>query len=86
MPYPQNETFVNLINTAINTGKEVTFIIDSITYEFTPEGILEFILANLGTISGSNLVFTDLPTADLEILGQLWNNGGVLTVSAGEVE
>lgn len=86
MPYPQNETFVNLINTAINTGKEVTFIIDSITYEFTPEGILEFILANLGTISGSNLVFTDLPTADPEILGQLWNNGGVLTVSAGEVE
>lgn len=60
MPYPQNETFVNLINTAINTGKEVTFIIDSITYEFTPEGILEFILANLGTISGSNLVFTEL--------------------------
>ena len=31
----------------------------------------------------SLVIFTDLPTADPEVVGQLWSNSGVLTVSAG---
>lgn len=29
------------------------------------------------------VIFSDLPTADPEVAGQLWSNAGVLTVSAG---
>lgn len=29
------------------------------------------------------VILSDLPTADPEVVGQLWNNAGVLTVSAG---
>lgn len=29
------------------------------------------------------VIMLDLPTVDPEVLGQLWNDGGVLTVSAG---
>jgi len=37
------------------------------------------------TYDGTNsvVIFSDLPTADPEVVGQLWNNLGVLTVSAG---
>lgn len=35
------------------------------------------------TIDGTTVVITDLPVADPEVVGQLWNNSGVLTVSAG---
>jgi len=37
------------------------------------------------TYDGTNsvVIFSDLPTADPEVVGQLWNNSGVLTVSAG---
>jgi hypothetical protein len=37
------------------------------------------------THDGTNsvVIFTDLPTADPEVVGQLWSNSGVLTVSAG---
>ena len=49
--------------------------------------------ANTGTVTedisishdGTNsvVIFTDLPTADPSVAGQLWSNSGVLTVSAG---
>ena len=29
------------------------------------------------------VIFSDLPTADPQVAGQLWSNSGVLTVSAG---
>lgn len=29
------------------------------------------------------VIFSGLPTADPEVVGQLWSNNGVLTVSAG---
>lgn len=36
------------------------------------------------TLSASGaVVFSALPTADPEVAGQLWNNAGVVTVSAG---
>jgi hypothetical protein len=31
----------------------------------------------------SDVIMLDLPTSDPEVLGQLWNDSGVLTVSAG---
>ena len=34
-------------------------------------------------LAGANIVITGLPTADPQVVGQLWNDGGVLTVSAG---
>ena len=37
------------------------------------------------TYDGTNsvVIFSDLPTSDPTVAGQLWNNSGVLTVSAG---
>jgi len=35
------------------------------------------------TASGSAIKMTGLATADPHVVGQLWNNSGVLTVSAG---
>jgi len=35
------------------------------------------------TVDGTTVVITDLPEADPEVAGQLWNNNGVLSVSAG---
>jgi len=37
------------------------------------------------TYDGSNsvVIFSNLPTADPAVAGQLWSNAGVLTVSAG---
>jgi hypothetical protein len=37
------------------------------------------------TYDGTNsvVIFSDLPTSDPTVAGQLWNNAGVLTVSAG---
>lgn len=38
------------------------------------------------TLSASGVVtLSGLPTADPEVIGQLWSNEGVLTVSAGPV-
>ena len=37
------------------------------------------------TYDGTNsvVIFSDLPTSDPTVAGQLWTNAGVLTVSAG---
>jgi len=35
------------------------------------------------TIDGTTVIITDLPETDPEVVGQLWNNSGVLSVSAG---
>jgi len=35
------------------------------------------------TIDGTTVVISDLPTSDPGVAGQLWNNSGVLSVSAG---
>ena len=34
-------------------------------------------------IDGTTVVIANLPETDPEVVGQLWNNSGVLTVSAG---
>ena len=36
-----------------------------------------------GLQTTGTVIMLDLPTSDPEVLGQLWNNSGVLTVSAG---
>jgi hypothetical protein len=35
------------------------------------------------TINGGTIILPNLPTADPLVAGQLWNDGGILTVSAG---
>lgn len=35
------------------------------------------------TAAGANLVITNLPTVDPEVSGALWNDSGVLSISAG---
>ncbi len=35
------------------------------------------------TVDGTTVVIADLPETDPEVVGQLWNNAGVLSVSAG---
>jgi hypothetical protein len=35
------------------------------------------------TLNGTSIIITGLPTADPLVAGQLWDDGGVLTVSAG---
>jgi len=35
------------------------------------------------TVDGTTVVIADLPETDPEVVGQLWNNSGVLSVSAG---
>lgn len=35
------------------------------------------------TIDGTTIIISDLPTTDPGVAGQLFNNAGVLTVSAG---
>lgn len=39
--------------------------------------------AQLVSVSGGPVTLADLPTADPLVAGQLWNDGGVPTVSAG---
>jgi hypothetical protein len=39
-------------------------------------------LTNLSA-SGSAILLTGLPIANPHVVGELWNNGGVVTVSAG---
>jgi hypothetical protein len=34
-------------------------------------------------VTGGTVIMLDLPTADPHVVGQLWSNSGVLTVSAG---
>ncbi len=36
-----------------------------------------------GSINGGTIILPNLPTVDPEVVGQLWNNAGILTVSAG---
>ena len=35
------------------------------------------------TVNGGTVILPNLPTSDPLVVGQLWNNSGVLTVSAG---
>jgi len=35
------------------------------------------------TVDGTTVIISDLPTSDPGVAGQLWNNSGVLSVSAG---
>ena len=37
----------------------------------------------VGTSDTAPVYMADLPTADPHVLGQLWNSGNVVTVSAG---
>jgi hypothetical protein len=37
----------------------------------------------VGTSDTSPVYLADLPTADPHVVGQCWNNSGVVTVSAG---
>jgi hypothetical protein len=34
-------------------------------------------------ITGTNIIFKDVPAADPHIAGAIWNNGGVLNISSG---
>lgn len=35
------------------------------------------------TINGATVIISDLPTSNPNVAGQLWNNSGALSVSAG---
>jgi hypothetical protein len=37
----------------------------------------------VGTVESSPVFLGDLPTADPHVVGQIWSNSGVVTVSAG---
>ncbi len=39
--------------------------------------------AAIGAMSGAKWIVTAVPTADPHVVGQVWANSGVLTVSAG---
>ena len=39
--------------------------------------------ATVFTTTGANIVVTGMPTADPHVVGALWANSGVLTISAG---
>ena len=51
----------------------------------TPAAVSATTLTTTGTltINGTTIVISDLPTSDPSVAGQLYNNAGVLTVSAG---
>jgi len=37
----------------------------------------------VGTVESNPVYLSDLPTADPHVAGQIWNNSGVVTQSAG---
>jgi hypothetical protein len=51
----------------------------------TPAAVSATTLTTTGavTINGTTVVVSSLPTSDPSNAGQLWNNSGVLNVSAG---
>lgn len=51
------------------------------TFDSVTTGDLE--VTGESNIDGATIILANLPTADPEVVGQLWNNSGVLTVSAG---
>lgn len=67
------------INFAITSGKTPTFIYNGTTYEFSPAGLIAFIVAEGGLVEAT---FT-IPTSDPGVSGEVWNDGGVLKASAG---
>lgn len=55
------------------------------TKVYEKQGGAEYVVASGGQLtveSGGKIVAT-LPTADPHVVGQLWSNSGVVTVSAG---
>lgn len=54
---------------------------DQLTVE--PGGAIKIGNAVFSVNAAGKLLVTGLPTADPLVAGQLWSNGGVLTVSAG---
>lgn len=73
-----NLTLSDAINEALDTGKEATFIYNNVVYSFSPQGILDFIAAN----ASQTLPFS-IPTEDPVVSGEVWNDAGILKVSAG---
>ena len=45
--------------------------------------LIEWLSSIIANTSGTKIILTTLPTTDPHVSGQLWNNVGVLTVSAG---
>lgn len=54
---------------------------DSITLD--PNGKIVFGNVTFSVNAAGKLVVTGLPTADPHVAGQLWSNGGALTLSTG---
>jgi hypothetical protein len=93
-----NLTLADAINQALYTGQEATFVYEGTLYTFSPAGMIEFLQAEANFVETEDVVaslevgdltvsqvlmITDLPTADPEVVGQIWNNANVLTVSEG---
>ena len=81
-------SFCDLINEAWLSGKEAVIEYNGNTYVFDPEGLLDFINANVTvapptSIDATIIDFSNVPTADPVVAGALWNNNGVLTISTG---
>jgi len=46
-------------------------------------GLLRWCKTNTDQRGGDSLVMPNIPTADPEVVGALWSNSGIVTVSAG---
>ncbi len=68
------------VNFAITSGKTPTFIYNGTRYEFSPQGLIDFMTAEGGF--APTLPFT-VPTTDPGVAGEVWNDAGVLKASAG---
>lgn len=66
------------INFAKSSGKTPTFIYNGTTYEFSPEGLIDFIVAE-----GGFQAVLNIPTIDPGVAGEVWLDNGVLKASAG---
>lgn len=73
-------TLSDAINEAQDTGKDATFLFGGTLYTFSPQGLIDFIEAVADF--EAQLSFT-VPTSDPSAAGEVWNDAGVLKVSAG---
>jgi hypothetical protein len=80
------------VNFAWSTGKTPTFTYNSGVYDFSPQGLIDFItiesnlVATASSPTFATLSLTELPTADPEVAGALWVDAAasfVVKVSQG---
>lgn len=80
------------INEGFKSGKTPTFMYNGNLYEFSPQGLIDFITSESSLVveasspTFATLSLTELPEADPEVAGALWVDtaaGFVVKVSQG---